>query len=388
LLATLRNLYSDIADNPADFGMMLKEAEDVNVKTPAYTNSNASFLRVPNLLFVLGLSSVVESVGTLTTDCNVLLANAKALKIAGLPTLLDKLRDYGFYISDFGKSPKAGEMLSISFPDNRYLTAVLKSMAEALSELTGGDLRNPKNDYFYMMLPAIIENETVKEPKLTIDTLYNALDEAQRDLAAGLHKIVENDTKYSIRKGQLMRNEWTSTYTTKKSKKVLMSLQVSQDKLSVKLNLNHINQYISIIRDMSGKISKAITDGGWECGGCNPRCSGGFAFEIDGNSYNKCHCGSFVFSVLSVEEVIFRGHLFKKLSDINNSKWFAIIASSVLFGLFHIFNFHLLQIVVTTIMGIYWCVFKEKFKHCTLLSLIIGHALHNLFIPVITAIFF
>jgi len=95
-----------------------------------------------------------------------------------------------------------------------------------------------------------------------------------------------------------------------------------------------------------------------------------------------------IFAVAFVEEVIFRGHLFKKLLDINSSKWFAIIVSSVLFGLFHIFNFNPLQIVVTTIMGIYWCVFREKVKHCTLLSLIIGHALHNLFIPVVTAFFF
>jgi hypothetical protein len=304
LLAIFNNLYTDIAHNPADFGMMFKEIEDINVKTPDYTNSNASFLRVPNLLYVLGLSSTASSDGALKVDCNALLANAKALKITGLPALLEKLRDYGFDISDFGKSPKTGEILSISFTDNRYLTAVLKSMAEALSELTRGDLRNPKNDYFYMMVPALLEFEIVKEPKLTIDTLYNALDEAQRDLAAGLHNLVENDTKYSIRKGQLMRNEWTSTYTTKKSKKVLMSLQVNQDKLSVKLNLNHINQYISIIKDMPEIISNVITTGGWECSGCNPRCSGGFAFEIDGNSYNKCHCGSFVFSVLSVEDII------------------------------------------------------------------------------------
>ena len=312
LLATLRCLYTDIANNPADFGMMLKEAEDVNTKTTDYTNSNASFLRVPNLLYVLGLSSVVESDGTLIVDCNVLLANAKVLKITGLPALLEKLRDYGFYISDFGKAPKTGEMLSISFPDNRYLTTALKSMAESLSELTGGDLRNSKNDYFYMVVPALLENEIVKEPKLTIDTLFNALSEAQREHAAALHKIVENDTKYNIRKGQLMRNEWTSTYTTTKGKKVLMSLQVSQDNLSVKLNLNSLNQYISILKDMPEKFSNSITDSGWECGGCNPRCSGGFAFELDGNSYNKCHCGSFVFSALAVEDIVYYESLINK----------------------------------------------------------------------------
>ena len=93
-------------------------------------------------------------------------------------------------------------------------------------------------------------------------------------------------------------------------------------------------------------------------------------------------------SVALVEEIIFRGHIFKKLQDINSSKWFAILISSTLFGLFHIFNWNFLQIVVTTIMGIYWCLCRDKFKHCTLLTLIIAHALHNLLIPIVTGFFF
>ncbi|MCL2375761.1 MAG: CPBP family intramembrane metalloprotease [Defluviitaleaceae bacterium] len=93
-------------------------------------------------------------------------------------------------------------------------------------------------------------------------------------------------------------------------------------------------------------------------------------------------------SVALVEEIIFRGHIFKKLQDINNSKWFAILISSVLFGLFHILNWNPLQIVVTTIIGIYWCLCRDRFKHCTLLTLIVAHALHNLLIPVVTGFFF
>jgi len=92
----------------------------------------------------------------------------------------------------------------------------------------------------------------------------------------------------------------------------LMSLQVSQNKLSVKINLNKINQYMSIIKDMPDKIRNVITDNGWECGGCNLRCSGGFAFELDGNSYNKCHCGSFVFNDLSGEDIFYYESLINK----------------------------------------------------------------------------
>jgi len=93
-------------------------------------------------------------------------------------------------------------------------------------------------------------------------------------------------------------------------------------------------------------------------------------------------------AVALVEEIIFRGHLFKKLFDISGSKWFAIIVSSALFGLFHIFNWNPWQIIFTTLIGFYFCICREKMKHCTLLSLIIGHALHNTILPIITALFF
>jgi hypothetical protein len=310
LSSLVRQLYNDIAHNPADFNMMLKEIEDI--KNTDYTNSNASFLRVPNLLYALGVSSILESDGVLTVDGGILADNAKTLKITGLPLLLAKLRDYGFEVSDFGKAPKAGTTLSVTYIDNRHLTTALKAMADALSELTAGDLRNPKNDHFYLMNPALLENETVKEPKLTISSIYHALDPIQSGYAATLHSFVEDNTKHSVQSHQLMRNDWSCTYTRKKNKKVLMKLKIDQNNLSVKLNLQNISQYISLVADMPEKIRNAVYYGGWECGNCNPRCSGGFTFETDGKSYNKCHCGSFVFTDLTEEDMIFYQKLLEK----------------------------------------------------------------------------
>ena len=95
-----------------------------------------------------------------------------------------------------------------------------------------------------------------------------------------------------------------------------------------------------------------------------------------------------LFAVALVEEIIFRGYLLKKLLDINKSKWSAIIISSTLFGFFHILNWNLLQIIVTATIGFYWCLCKERLKYCTLLSLVIAHALHNTIHPIISTIFF
>ena len=84
-----------------------------------------------------------------------------------------------------------------------------------------------------------------------------------------------------------------------------------------------------------------------------------------------------IFGVALAEELIFRGYIFNKLLEIKNSKWFAIIISSLLFGLFHIFNGNIIQVFMTAFLGLLFCIFREKIKGCTLLSLIIAHGVYD-----------
>jgi membrane protease YdiL (CAAX protease family) len=84
-----------------------------------------------------------------------------------------------------------------------------------------------------------------------------------------------------------------------------------------------------------------------------------------------------VFGVALAEELIFRGYLFTKLLEIKNSRWFAIILSSVLFGLFHIFSGNIIQVLMTAVLGFIYCIFREKAKGATLVSLIIAHGLYD-----------
>lgn len=92
-----------------------------------------------------------------------------------------------------------------------------------------------------------------------------------------------------------------------------------------------------------------------------------------------------IFGVALVEELIFRGYIFYKLLEIKNSKAFAIIISSLLFGLFHIFNGNLLQVLITAFIGLLYCIFREKIKGCTLLSLIIAHGIYDALIVLLVA---
>lgn len=303
LLSFVRSLYSDIARDPAGFGMLLKDNIDHDAKNTDYTNSNASFLRIPNLLLILGARAELQPDLSLTIDGGVLSSAAKELKITGLPLLLSKLREYGFEIKGLEKNIRTDVIISVSYPDNHALTVVLKAMADALLEMNKGDIKKQKN-YFYMMHNGILEGEKVKEPKLTVKSIYHALDPLKSEYASELHDSVASETKQAVRMGGFMRNDWSCVYTSIKNKKVLMSLHINQDALSVKLNLQHISQYMPLVVEQPVKITESVRLNGWDCGHCNSGCAGGFSFEMEGKAYNKCRCGSFVFEDLTMEDVI------------------------------------------------------------------------------------
>ncbi len=97
----------------------------------------------------------------------------------------------------------------------------------------------------------------------------------------------------------------------------------------------------------------------------------------------------FVYSIIGValaEEIIFRGYLFNKLLKIKDSRLFAIIISSILFGLFHVFNGNIIQIILTACIGLLFCFVREKIKDCTLLSLIIAHGVYDAMIVLLVAV--
>lgn len=95
-----------------------------------------------------------------------------------------------------------------------------------------------------------------------------------------------------------------------------------------------------------------------------------------------------IFGVALAEELIFRGYIFNKLLEIKNHRWFAIIISSVLFGLFHVFSGSITQVLITALLGFLYCIFREKIKGCTLLSIIIAHGVYDALIVLWVSILF
>lgn len=93
-----------------------------------------------------------------------------------------------------------------------------------------------------------------------------------------------------------------------------------------------------------------------------------------------------ILAVALVEEIFFRGFVFKRLMDIKPSKWFVIIASSIIFGVSHILGGNIIQVISTSILGVFFCICRDKLKNCSTLSLIIAHGTHNALITLFVAI--
>lgn len=108
----------------------------------------------------------------------------------------------------------------------------------------------------------------------------------------------------------------------------------------------------------------------------------GFRDMVGSTQYTKVWQFSYefvytIFGVALTEELIFRGYIFNKLLQIKDNKVLAIIISSVMFGFFHVFSGDVIQVIMTTIIGIVYCVLREKIKNCTTLSLIIIHGVYD-----------
>lgn len=101
-------------------------------------------------------------------------------------------------------------------------------------------------------------------------------------------------------------------------------------------------------------------------------------------AYEFLYC---IAAVGLVEEFIFRGFIYNKIKKISGNDMAAVIVSSVLFGLFHILNGSIVQMIMTALLGVLWCLCRLKIKNCTLLSLIIAHGIYDALITVFASIF-
>lgn len=96
-------------------------------------------------------------------------------------------------------------------------------------------------------------------------------------------------------------------------------------------------------------------------------------------AYEFLYC---IAAVGLAEELVFRGFIYNRIKKIGRSNAAAVIGSSVLFGIFHLFGGNIVQMIMTAFIGAFFCLCKLKIKNCSLLSLIIAHGIYDALITV------
>lgn len=93
-----------------------------------------------------------------------------------------------------------------------------------------------------------------------------------------------------------------------------------------------------------------------------------------------------IFAIGLVEEFVFRGFVYKKVKSISQKDMIAILGSSVLFDIFHLFSGNMIQMLMTVCIGafffFFFCFCRLQIKNCSTLSLIIGHGVYDALITV------
>jgi membrane protease YdiL (CAAX protease family) len=86
-----------------------------------------------------------------------------------------------------------------------------------------------------------------------------------------------------------------------------------------------------------------------------------------------------------IEEFIFRGYFYSRIEKTANSKLIAVVASSLLFGLWHFPNgFNIMKVAVTSVIGLIYGFARYKIRDCSVYSLSIAHGLHDMAIIVLS----
>ena len=284
---------------------MINEPNAYAIKNDSDTKG---LVKIMNFLFLLAQKGILNN-GLLEIagiEFALALKDAKVTKPEIYFRIFESL---GFITSGLSHKIETSDMITVEFPDNHYLLTVIKAMADAVgmfSKITP----NRINVYFELLDYRVLENYPATEPKLSMEYILSRLKNESREVAEKFDSFLKPFAKCKIKGG--IGWYMTPTFTSKSTKKVIMSLKLDFESHDVKLNLANIDKYTEVLSDFPEKMINEIKYGGWDCSKCNPQCERAFMFILDGVSYRKCHCGSFVFTEPSIADSKLLLELLKK----------------------------------------------------------------------------
>lgn len=294
-------MYHGIEADPSSFSMLLRESLVPDAKDSAYTLSNQSLVRVPNLLFAFGVWGELDADGALVIGGNVLNEAIKTLKITKAAAFIDQLSQYGLEITGVTKTLGPGDRAALCYPDNRFLPAALKATASAMLAINKGEPKRGK-DLFYSLNAGLLETAPGKAPNLSLEAMCRTISPERAEIARRFDRIISPHAKRKVTMSGIMRNDWGCVYTLTSNKRIVLTLNVNQQALHVKMNLAHLEGYTALLDECSEALRNSMLST-WECGHCNPGCAGGFKFIYQDKAYNKCRGGAFQVPDVRVDQV-------------------------------------------------------------------------------------
>lgn len=85
----------------------------------------------------------------------------------------------------------------------------------------------------------------------------------------------------------------------------------------------------------------------------------------------------------TTEELIFRGYIQRRINELTKHKFIGVLVAAALFGLWHIINGTWFQVLFTFAIGAVFGFLREYLKHCSLLSVMVGHGVYDALLVVI-----
>jgi len=279
LAQAFESLYAGMINEPQAYAM--KDADDIK-----------GLVKNMNFLLLAAQKGVLRN-GTLEIDGSALAPALKEAKVTKPEQYFKILEPQGFVTTGLAKKVEASEKITVDYPDSPHLLTALKAMADAVGAFSGIN-PNQGSIYFEMLDHRVLANHPATEPKASMEFILSKMRSDSRDVVEVFYEFIKPLAKCELKGG--FGHYWTPTFTLKSNKKVILSFKLTLDNHDVKLNLANLGKYTEALDGFPEKLIGTIKDGGWGCGGCRAKSDDcAFSFDLDGQSYRKCRCGSFVF---------------------------------------------------------------------------------------------
>ena len=315
----LYTFFEYIVDNDNEFAPVDKKSDDK--KAPSGFIAKYPVLRdLYQALLRIGMES------NLSVDTDIrLIVNGKKLSESFKEARMRKIKDsfihlyaVGFDFGDIDIASKKFKLsdygeINITYPDNDYVLAGLKIMAEANKAVHPEGASRPVEQILLRCDYHALEGKTIKASgrkaksiPLKIEECLNFMPgESSRCLLEVNDMLTNKGYKYE---GKPINMGYSFVYTSKKKGTVLCTIVTDIEKCRVKVNAENLNKYMDFVKTMPENMYNAVAKNRWDCvkqhnpDACNPRCKGGFKFTLDGVEYSKCRGGSFCMDINIIED--------------------------------------------------------------------------------------